>query len=56
MKTINKKYLFFLRNEIRLLKINKEFIKLYSFKDLIKLLRNYWLNMSYKNKKSLGYN
>jgi hypothetical protein len=52
---LDKKYLFFLRNEIKLLKIEKQFIKLYSFKELIELLRNYWLEMSYKDKKSLGY-
>jgi hypothetical protein len=52
---LNKKYLFFLKREIRLLKIEKKFIKLYSFRELIELLRNYWLEMSYKDKKSLGY-
>jgi hypothetical protein len=53
---LNKKYLFFLRREIRLLKIEKQFIKLYSFKELIELLRNFWLEMSCENKKELGYN
>ena len=52
---VNIKYLFYLRCEIQLLKRVPDFIKLYTFSDLLKMLRHEWYEMSDELKKELGY-
>ena len=52
---VNIKYLFYLRCEIQLLKRVPDFIKLYTFSDLLKMLRREWYEMSDELKKELGY-
>lgn len=54
---MDKKYLFFLKNEISLLKRkgNEEFLNLYTFKGLLEMLRDHWHNMTNQEKKDLGY-
>jgi len=51
----NIKYLFYLRCEIQLLKREPDFIKRYTFSDLLKMLRHKWYEMSDELKKDLGY-
>ena len=53
---VNIKYLFYLRCEIQLLKREPDFIKLYTFSNLLKMLRHEWYEMSDELKKELGYN
>ena len=52
---VNTKYLFYLRCEIQLLKREPDFIKLYTFSNLLKMLRHKWYEMSDELKKELGY-